>query len=76
MLSIQQQLIFVFLFFGGLSPKRRRGDIKLHTLYDVETHIPTFIHITNVSTHDSKAMSEMPYEQGSYFGFERAYNNF
>ena len=45
-------------------------------MYDVETQIPTFFHITTASTHDSKAMSEIPYETGSYYIFDRAYNKF
>ena len=48
----------------------------MHTLYDVETQIPTFFHITTASTHNSKAMSEIPYETGSYYIFDRAYNKF
>ena len=47
--------------------RKKKGGIKVHTLYDVETQIPTFSHITTASTHDSKAMSEIPYEIGSYY---------
>jgi len=56
--------------------RRRKGGIKVHTLYDVETQIPAFFHITGASVHDSKAMKEIPYESGSYYMFDRAYNNF
>lgn len=56
--------------------RKRKGGIKVHTLYDVETQIPTFFHITEASAHDSKAMKEIPYESGSYYVFDRAYNNF
>ena len=56
--------------------RRRKGGIKVHTLYDVETQIPAFFHITEASVHDSKAMKEIPYEPGSYYIFDRAYNNF
>ena len=56
--------------------RRRKGGIKVHTLYDVETQIPAFFHITEASVHDSKAMKEIPYESGSYYIFDRAYNNF
>ena len=56
--------------------RKKKGGIKVHTLYDVETQIPTFFHITTTSTHDSKAMSEIPYETGSYYIFDRAYNKF
>lgn len=56
--------------------RKKKGGIKVHTLYDVETQIPTFFHITSASTHDSKAMSEIPYETSSYYIFDRAYNKF
>jgi hypothetical protein len=56
--------------------RKKKGGIKVHTLYDVETQIPTFFHITEASVHDSKAMKEIPYESGSYYIFDRAYNNF
>jgi hypothetical protein len=56
--------------------RRRKGGIKVHTLYDVETQIPAFFHITEASVHDSKIMKEIPYETGSYYIFDRAYNNF
>ena len=56
--------------------RKKKGGIKVHTLYDVETQIPTFFHITTASTHDSKAMNEIPYETDSYYIFDRAYNKF
>lgn len=56
--------------------RRRKGGVKIHTLYDVETQIPAFFHITEASVHDSKVMKEVPYESGSYYIFDRAYNNF
>ncbi|MGB3344826.1 MAG: IS4 family transposase [Aequorivita sp.] len=56
--------------------RKTKSGIKIHTLYDVETQIPTFFHITEASMHDSKAMKEIPYEPDSYYIFDRAYNNF
>ncbi|MDO4556208.1 MAG: IS4 family transposase [Lachnospiraceae bacterium] len=56
--------------------RKSKGGVKLHVLYDVETQIPTFFHITEASVHDSKAMKQIPYESGSYYIFDRAYNNF
>lgn len=56
--------------------RKNKGGIKIHTLYDVETQIPAFFHITEASMHDSKAMKEIPYEPDSYYIFDRAYNNF
>lgn len=56
--------------------RKRKGGIKVHTLYDLESQIPTFFHITEAAVHDSKAMKEIPYEPDSYYIFDRAYNNF
>lgn len=56
--------------------RKKKGGIKVHTLYDVETQIPAFFHITEAWVHDSKAMREIPYEPGSYYIFDRGYNNF
>ena len=56
--------------------RKKKGGIKVHTLYDVETKIPAFFHITEASAHDSTAMKEIPYEPGSYYIFDRAYNHF
>ena len=56
--------------------RRRKGGLKTHTLYDLETHVPSFYHITTASVHDSKAMSVIPYEPGSYYVFDRGYNAF
>jgi len=39
--------------------RKKKGGIKVHTLDDVETQIPTFFHITTASTHDSNEMSEI-----------------
>jgi len=56
--------------------RKKKGGIKVHTLFDIETQVPAFFHITEASIHDSKVMKEIPYEQGSYYIFDRAYNNF
>ena len=56
--------------------RKRKGGIKVHTLYDIETQIPTFFHITTASVNDVKAMDVIPYEQGSYYVFDRGYNDF
>ena len=56
--------------------RKHKGGIKIHTLYDIETQVPTFFHITNASVHDSRAMCEILYESGSYYIFDRGYNSF
>ena len=52
---------------------KKKGGIKVHTLYDVETQIPTFFHITEASVHDSTAMKEIPYESEAYNHFKMLY---
>lgn len=56
--------------------RKHKGGIKVHTLYDVETQVPTFIHITEAKVNDVNAMDVIPYESGSYYIFDRAYNDY
>lgn len=56
--------------------RKKKGGIKIHTLYDVEAQVPAFFHITTASTNDIKAMPEIPYEKGAYYIFDRGYNDF
>ena len=53
-----------------------KGGIKIHTLFDVETSIPTFFHITEARVHDINAMDVIPYEKSSFYIFDRGYNDF
>ena len=56
--------------------RKKKGGIKAHVLYDLETQVPAFYHITTASVNDSKAMQEIPYETDAYYIFDRGYNNF
>ena len=56
--------------------RKRKGGVKVHFLYDLETSVPAFFHITKASVHDSRVMCEIPYETGSYYVFDRGYNAF
>ena len=56
--------------------RKKKGGIKAHVLYDLESQVPAYFHITTASVHDSKAMNEIPYESGSYYVFDRGYNAF
>ena len=56
--------------------RKRKGGVKAHVLYDLESQVPAYFHITKASVHDSKAMKEIPYESGSYYVFDRGYNAF
>ncbi len=56
--------------------RKTKGGIKLHTLYDVTTKIPVFLHITEATVHDVNAMDVIPYEIGAYYIFDRGYVDF
>jgi hypothetical protein len=53
--------------------RKTKGGIKLHTLYDVKTSIPNFIHVSAASMNDMNAMDLLYYEPGSYYIFDRGY---
>lgn len=53
--------------------RKTKAGIKVHTLYDVVTQIPTFLHITQAKVHDMNAMDEIPYEPNAYYIFDRGY---
>ena len=56
--------------------RRKKGGVKVHTLYDIETQVPAFFHITPASVNDMKVMPEIPLEAGAYYIFDRGYNFF
>ena len=59
-----------------LRKNQRKGGVKVHTLYDLETSIPTFFHITEGRINDMNAMDVIPYEENSFYIFDRGYNDF
>jgi hypothetical protein len=55
--------------------RKTKAGIKIHTLYEITTQIPAFVHITDAKIHDSKIMDLIPYESGAYYIFDRGYLN-
>ncbi|UAM98303.1 IS4 family transposase [Polaribacter litorisediminis] len=53
--------------------RKTKAGIKLHTLFDVNTQIPVFIHVTEANIHDVNAMDVIDYEPLAYYIFDRAY---
>ena len=62
--------------FAWAKFRKHKGGIKLHTLFNIEAEVPTFVHITPTNIHNSKAMPEIPYELGAHYIFDRGYNDF
>ena len=56
--------------------RKAKGAIKLHTLFDVKTNIPCFIHITEASVHDVNALDELTYENESFYVLDKGYVDF
>jgi hypothetical protein len=50
--------------------RKAKGGIKVHTLFDVVTGIPTFVYITEAKVNDVNAMDEIPYQAGSFYIFD------
>lgn len=56
--------------------RKHKGGIKVHTLYDIESQVPAFFHITVAATSDIKVMPEIPYEKGRITSSTVGYNDF
>lgn len=56
--------------------RKAKAGIKLHTLFDITTQIPAFIHFSEADVHDVNAMDYLFYEPSSYYVFDRAYVDF
>jgi hypothetical protein len=56
--------------------RKAKAGIKLHTLYDVKTSIPTMILISDALTHDVNALDWLDYEKGGFYIFDRGYIDF
>ena len=63
----------IFLWAEFRKPK---GGIKLYTLYDAKTSIPSFMYIINAIVHDVNIIDIIPYEAGSFYVDEKGYTDF
>jgi hypothetical protein len=53
--------------------RKKKAGIKLHTLYDIATQIPVFLHFTTANMNDMNAMDVITYEVDAYYIFDRGY---
>ena len=56
--------------------RKHKGGIKLHTVFDVKTSIPSFLYITNAKVHDVNILDIIPYEIGSFYVVDKGYIDF
>jgi Domain of unknown function (DUF4372)/Transposase DDE domain len=53
-----------------------KAAVKMHTLLDLRGSIPTFIHVSDGKTHDTKALDLLIPEAGAIYVMDRAYVDF
>jgi len=56
--------------------RRAKGAIKLHTMIEVPSSIPVFIHITHGKTHDLRALDFLEPEPGTFIVMDKGYVDF
>lgn len=56
--------------------RRRKSAVKLHTLLDLRGNIPCFIHVSEGSLHEVKALDELVIEPGAYYIMDRGFVDF
>ena len=56
--------------------RKHKGGIKLHTLLDVQTSIPTFIYMTTAKVHDVNILDIIIPEVGAFYVMDRGYLDF
>lgn len=50
-----------------------KAAVKIHTLVDVRTSIPCFVHITDGTVHDVNGLDALKYENGGFYVLDRGY---
>ncbi len=56
--------------------RKHKAAVKLHTMLDVKTNIPTFIYVTGGAVHEVNALDILPLEAGSYYVLDKGYIDF
>ena len=56
--------------------RKHKAAVKLHTILDIKTNIPTFIYVTSGAVHDVRALDVFPIEAGSYYVMDKGYIDF
>ena len=56
--------------------RKHKAAVKLHTMLDAKTNIPTFIYITSGAVHEVNVLDLFPLEAGSYYLMDKGYIDF
>lgn len=53
--------------------RKKKGAIRLHTVLDIKTEIPCFIHITDGKTHEVNVLDEIEFEAKGFYIMDRGF---
>ncbi|RYY43433.1 MAG: IS4 family transposase [Chitinophagaceae bacterium] len=56
--------------------RKRKAAVKMHTMMDVKTNIPTFIYVTSGAVHELTVLEQFPLEVGSFYVMDKGYIDF
>lgn len=56
--------------------RKHKAAVKLHTMLDAKTNIPTFIYITSGTVHEVNALDHLPIESGNFYLMDKGYIDF
>lgn len=56
--------------------RRRKGAVKLHTLVDVRSKIPCFVHVSHAKMADVSVLDHLDLEAGAFYVMDRGYIDF
>ena len=56
--------------------RKHKAAVKINTMLDIKTNIPTFIYITSGAIHEVKSLDHFPIESGSFYVMDKAYVDF
>lgn len=56
--------------------RQAKGAVKMNTLFDIKTAIPSFVHITPGDVHEMNSLDVLSYEAGAYYIFDRGFLDF
>jgi len=56
--------------------REHKGGVKMHTLLDMRGQIPVFVHLTDASVHDVRAMDQLYIEPAAIYVMDKGYVDF
>jgi len=56
--------------------RKNKGAVKLHTVLDIKTEIPSFIHITDGKTHEVNVLDIIEFEVNGYYIMDKGFVDF